>query len=96
MYLEPDTPEAVTTELLEHIVQWETVYNLKYVRKTYKGPVFAGIKRFGYSGFPRGQKIYYKEATGAEGLDGYFSDKTKELTEKLRKKIQAKIDSPSH
>jgi hypothetical protein len=30
MYLEPDAPASASIELLEHLLQWETLYKLKY------------------------------------------------------------------
>jgi len=66
LYLEEDAPETVTSELLTHLIQWDTVYKLKYEYKTWKGPVFAGIQEFGFRGFP-------------DGVDDYFSTTTRRL-----------------
>jgi len=69
-YLEPDAPREATTDLLEHLIQWENVYKLKYESKTYDGAVFAGIAPFGYRGFP-------------QGADQYFVERAEELRELL-------------
>jgi len=92
MYLDPDAPKEVTTELLEHFIQWNTVYKMKYTDKTYGGPVFAGIKQFGFRGFPKGREIYFNDKTKEEGIDGYFNDKTKELRDKLYKAYKDRIN----
>jgi hypothetical protein len=63
VYLEPDAPAAASTELLEHLTQWETVYRLKYESRTYDGPVFAGIRQFGFRGFPSGADTYFARRT---------------------------------
>jgi hypothetical protein len=76
MYLEPDAPEATLKALLEHLIQWDIVYKLKYEYKVYDGPVFAGIKKFGFRGFPR------KERDEDEGIDQYFDRKVRELRSK--------------
>jgi hypothetical protein len=41
VYLDVDAPKEVTGELLEHIIQWNSVYEMKYVDKIYDGPVFS-------------------------------------------------------
>jgi hypothetical protein len=53
-------PDDLMRQLLEHLIQWETVYRLKYEYKVYKGPVFAGIKDFGFRGFPTGVDEYFQ------------------------------------
>lgn len=53
-------PDDLVRDLLEHLVQWETVYRLKYEYKVYKGPVFAGISEFGFRGFPQGVDDYFR------------------------------------
>lgn len=76
IYLEPPHPDdsvdidELSVELLEHLIQWETVYKLKYEYEVYDGPVFAGISDFGFRGFP-------------DGVDDYFNDTTRRLREKL-------------
>ena len=75
-YLEPDAPTELTVELLEHLIQWETVYKLKYEYRVYEGPVFAGIDEFGFRGFP-------------QGADVYFNTKMKELRERRHQRVQA-------
>jgi hypothetical protein len=50
---------------------------LKYEYKVYEGPVFAGIERFGFRGFPRD-----------EDVDGYFSCKMKELKERHHQRLK--------
>lgn len=75
IYLEPDAPTEVTNDLLEHLLQIETVYRLKYEFQVYSGPVFAGIKRFGFRRFPK-------------GVDDYFSAKTDELRQRLHRANQ--------
>lgn len=53
MYLEPDAPDAASIELLEHLLQWETLYKLKYQsRPPFAGPIWAEIRRLGYTEFP--------------------------------------------
>lgn len=54
------TPDDLMRQLLEHLIQWETVYRLKYEYKVYKGPVFAGIQEFGFRGFPKGVDEYFQ------------------------------------
>lgn len=79
-YLEPpsrDDPvniNELTTELLEHLIQWETVYELKYEYEVYDGPVFAGIDKFGWRGFP-------------DGVDEYFTDTTQRLRRELHQQL---------
>jgi hypothetical protein len=65
-YLEVEAPEDLLEDLLEHLIQWEIVYKLKYEYKVYSGPVFAGIKDFGFRGFPQGADKYFRE--GAKRL----------------------------
>jgi len=58
--------DAMITQLTEHLVQWETVYNLKYEHRAYTGPVFAGISEFGFRGFPQGTcgaDTHFRETT---------------------------------
>lgn len=78
-FLEPDAPEAFTTGLLEHILQWEIVYALKYEHKAYSGPVFAGISDFGYREFP-------KEEINGQGIDEYYSGAVKQLRGRLHER----------
>src|SRR5262245_16658805 len=53
MYLEPDAPDAASVELLEHLLQWETLYKLKYQSKrAFSYPIWEEIRRLGYSKFP--------------------------------------------
>ena len=59
VYLDVDAPSEVTEDLLEHIIQWNSVYEMKYVDKTYEGAVFSGIKKFGFRGFPKGKDVYF-------------------------------------
>ncbi len=75
-YLEPDAPAAATTELLEHLIQWDTVYRLKYQYEAYEGPVFAGIRQFGFRSFP-------------QGADAYFVRRTEELRSLLHQRTTA-------
>jgi hypothetical protein len=75
-YLEPEAPEAVSKELLEHLAQWETVYQLKYQYKAYNGWLFAGIKEFGYRGFPR-------NVPGYQSINDYYETATLRLRKKL-------------
>jgi hypothetical protein len=82
MYLEPDAPEANLKALLEHLTQWDIVYKLKYEYKVYEGPVFTGIKKFGFRGFPR------KKNKEDEGIDQYFDRKVKELRSKHHSRLQ--------
>ena len=48
IYLDIDAPKEITNELLEHILQWNTVYKMKYVDKVHNGPVFSGVSQFGF------------------------------------------------
>ncbi|MGQ0600607.1 MAG: hypothetical protein ACT4QE_02800, partial [Anaerolineales bacterium] len=49
IFLEPDAPDAASTELLEHLLQWETLYRLKYQPKpAFSDPIWAEIRRLGY------------------------------------------------
>lgn len=79
-YLEPPSPEdpvnidELTTELLEHLIQWETVYQLKYEYEVYDGPVYAGIGRFGVRDFP-------------DGVDEYFTETTQRLRRELHQQL---------
>lgn len=66
VYIEPESvaditsnPDELVQNLLEHLIQWETVYKLKYEYKVYDGPVFAGISSFGFRGFPKGVDEYF-------------------------------------
>ena len=86
-YLDLDSPKEVTEELMEHILQWNIVYKMKYVDKIHKGPVFSGTSQFGFRGFPKGKKVYSNEKTGNEGVDGYFKDKTNSLRKTLHDRI---------
>jgi hypothetical protein len=52
MYLDPSATENVKIALLEHLLQWESVYKLKYEYGHYTGPVWDGIRHFGYRRFP--------------------------------------------
>lgn len=83
VYLDMDAPKEITGELLVHFTQWEIVYKLKYVYKEYNGPVFSGISKFGFRGFPKGKGVYFNKETGSDGIDGYFSDKTESLRKGL-------------
>ena len=91
IYLDIDAPKEVTQELLEHIIQWNAVYQMKYVDKTYNGPVFSGIAKYGYRGFPKGKDVYYNSETDNSGIDGYFKDKTSKLRESLYEQIRDSI-----
>lgn len=82
IYIEPDAPEARIEQLLEHLVQWEIVYKLKYEYKVYEGPVFAGIDKFGFRGFPK------KEEKDNEGIDEYFRRKVKELKTRHHERLE--------
>lgn len=81
-YLEPASRDdsvnidELTTELLEHLIQWETVYKLKYEYEVYDGPVFAGIGRFGVRGFP-------------QGVDEYFTETTQQLRRELHEQLSS-------
>lgn len=88
VYLDLDAPAEIMEALPEHIIQWNSVYEMKYTDKTYDGPVFAGIKKFGYRKFPKGRKVYFNQVTSSKGIDGYFHDKIKEL----RKNVYASLD----
>lgn len=76
IFLEDDIPPGMIDALLEHLIQWEIVYKLKYEYKVYEGPVFAGIKEFGFCGFPQ------------MDVDGYFKRKVSILKEKHHQRFQ--------
>ena len=80
-YLEPDAPKEITVQLLQHLVQWETVYKLKYLYKVYDGPVFAGIGAFGVRKFP--------ELPDGRKLDDYFLERVEALREQLHQQLQS-------
>lgn len=61
IYLEADAPSELVEAYLEHLIQWEIVYKLKYEYHVYEGPVFAGIGKFGFKGFPEGIDEYFRE-----------------------------------
>lgn len=62
MYLEPDAPDAVAVELLAHLLQWETLYGLKYQKKpAFHHPIWEEIRRLNYSKFPDGAAEYFHE-----------------------------------
>jgi hypothetical protein len=65
--------DSMITQLLTHLAQWDVVYRLKHEAKTYSGAVYAGIKEFGYLGFPR----------GSCGADSVFFGGLKELRARL-------------
>ena len=53
MYLEPDAPDGVSVGLLEHLLQWETLYKLKYQSKpAFSDPIWAEIRRLGIHQVP--------------------------------------------
>jgi hypothetical protein len=53
MYLEPDVPHSASIELLEHLLQWETLYKLKYQEEpAFTHPIWDEIRRLGYTKFP--------------------------------------------
>jgi hypothetical protein len=62
LYLDPDAPSSASAALLAHLLQWETVYRLKE-RGQWDGPVWDGIRYFGYSQFPDGAAEYFAGAT---------------------------------
>jgi len=76
IFLEEDIPPGMIDGLLEHLIQWEIVYKLKYEYKVYEGPVFAGIKEFGFCGFPE------------MDVDGYFKRKVHALKQKHHQRFQ--------
>lgn len=78
MYLDPSAPEVVTTELLEHLLQWENVYKLKYEHKLHTGPIWDGIRNLGYRQFPE------------EAAD-HFHKRAREIREELHDRLQRGI-----
>lgn len=82
IYVEPDAPEADLDALLEHLIQWDIVYKLKYEHEVYDGPVFAGIEDFGFRGFPR------KKPDEGENIDEYFRRKVNELRSRHHQRLQ--------
>ncbi len=85
VYLEPDAPEEVYKDLLLHLIQWETIYQLKYTYKVYDGWLFAGIKEFGFRRFP--QKV-----PGYESVDDYYQKATARLRRKLHTRFTLRQD----
>ena len=84
IYLEPDpetpgAPNERAIQLLEHLIQWETVFDLKYEHKVYDGPVYAGIDLFGANEFP-------------QGVDKYFTDKMRDLRQELHDRRRTRRD----
>ncbi len=69
----PQCVDSMVTQLLTHLAQWDVVYRLKHEAKVYGGPVYVGIKKFGYLGFPRGPC----------GADSVFFGGLRELRRKL-------------
>jgi len=66
MYLEPDAPESASIELLEHLLQWETLYKLKYQSKpAFSHPIWAEIRRLGYTKFPEGVAEHFHNAASS-------------------------------
>jgi len=62
MYLEPDAPEAATIELLEHLLQWENLYKLKYQgNPTFDVSIWDEIRRLGYTQFPDGAAEHFHD-----------------------------------
>ena len=77
IHLEKDAPEDMVERLLEHLIQWEIVYKLKYIYKVYDGPVFAGIEKFGFCDFPTDLR-----------LDQYFKRKVEELRGRYHERLE--------
>lgn len=75
MYLDPNAAEEVAIGLLEHLLQWESVYNLKYKYGELSGPVWDGIRHFGYRRFPD------------EAAD-HFHEKAAEIREELHERLR--------
>lgn len=60
MYLDPNAPEAAAIELLEHLLQWENLYKLKYQKKpAFTHPIWEEIRRLGYTKFPEGAAEHF-------------------------------------
>jgi hypothetical protein len=65
--------DSMVLQLLVHLSQWDLVYRLKHEARTYKGPIYAGIREFGYRGFPQGPC----------GADSVFTAGLRDLRQKL-------------
>jgi hypothetical protein len=63
VYLDPDAPESASTGLLQHLLQWQTVYKLKYEYKQWDKPVWDGLRFFQYSQFPDGADVFFHQRT---------------------------------
>lgn len=63
MYLDPDAPDEVTVALLQHLLQWENVYILKYQYKVVDAPIWDEIRRLGYSRFPDEAAEHFHETS---------------------------------
>lgn len=83
VYLDPDGPTADVDDLIVHLQQWDLVYRLKYEEGTYNGPVFAGIKQFGFKGFPRPDR----QSPPREALDVHFKKKAETLRDEIHRRI---------
>ena len=78
MYLDPSAPDSVTIDLLEHLLQWESVYKLKYDYKRYDGPIWDGMRRFGYRQFP-------------DDAGDYFHKTATEIRKELHTRLQSGV-----
>ena len=77
MYLEPDAPDAAAIDLLAHLLQWETLYNLKYQKRpAFQHPIWEEIRRLNYSQFP-------------DGAAEYFHDRSKQIRRDLHADLRA-------
>lgn len=82
VYMDPGGPTKDVDDLIEHLQQWDSVYRLKYTEGTYSGPVFAGIRQFGFKGFPRPDR----ETPPRQALDVYFKQKAELLRNEIHRR----------
>ena len=77
MYLEPSAPVAASTDLLVHLLQWETLYKLKYQDKpAFLHPIWEEIRRMGYSKCPEGAAEHFHETASRIRADLHAQLKT--------------------
>lgn len=82
--MDPGGPTKDVDDLIEHLQQWDSVYRLKYTEGTYSGPVFAGIRQFGFKGFPRPDR----ETPPRQALDVYFKQKAELLRNEIHRRLE--------
>ena len=88
VYLDPTAPKDDIDDLIEHLVQWDSVYRLKYEVKAYTGPVFAGIGQFGFKSFPQPDRA----DPPREALNRYFKRRSEELRQDIHSSLAPSPD----